>query len=177
MRARERGDARDAAARGGTRGGARSLAGFQGFGCGLCGAEGRIGSRSGSPRGAHLVAALADDDVPRGDDLPAVLLHAEVLRVGIAAVLGGAGPLLVRRLDGEAARGRARGRGHGRDARPGDGGVAGGEAGDREGTHESDHGSVDSCEGSDRAVLGARRCAPSPAPSARDFRTDDDLSG
>src|SRR5690606_17224646 len=38
----------------------------------------------------ELGAALADDDVAGLDDLTAVQLHAQVLRVGIAAVPGGA---------------------------------------------------------------------------------------
>ena len=50
----------------------------------------------------HRVAALADDDVTGHDLLTAVLLDAEVLGVGVAAVLGGAGTLLVRSLHGEA---------------------------------------------------------------------------
>jgi hypothetical protein len=87
----------------------------------------------------HLVAALADDDVAGGDHLAAVLLHAQVLRVGVAAVLGGAGTLLVRSLHGERADGRAGGGGHRGDAPAGNGGVARGEAGDDGVTHESGH--------------------------------------
>src|SRR5699024_2541945 len=44
--------------------------------------------------GVELGAALADDDLPGADDLATEALDAEALRVGVAAVPGGAGALL-----------------------------------------------------------------------------------
>src|SRR5579872_3541023 len=44
--------------------------------------------------GVELGAALADDDVPRDDPLPAKALHAQPLRVRVATVAGGTGAFL-----------------------------------------------------------------------------------
>ena len=52
----------------------------------------------------YLVTALTNDDGPNLNLLLAVLLHAEVLRVGVAAVLRRTGPLFVRALDDGRAR-------------------------------------------------------------------------
>src|SRR6266542_3279731 len=45
--------------------------------------------------GMEFGAALANQDAARGHDLPAVALHAEVLRVAVAAVAARANALLV----------------------------------------------------------------------------------
>jgi len=49
----------------------------------------------GIEAGEELCAALADDDGAGLDELAAVGFHAEVLRVGIASVLGGTGAFLM----------------------------------------------------------------------------------
>ena len=98
------------------------ITGFQGF---------RGGPRWRLRHETHRVAALADDDVTGHDLLTAVLLDAEVLGVGVAAVLGGAGTLLVRSLHGEAeAHGSRGGLGHGH---------AGGGSHDRGASREAGH--------------------------------------
>ena len=45
--------------------------------------------------GMEMGSALADDNLPGLDDLPAETLDAETLSIGVAAVAGGAAPLLV----------------------------------------------------------------------------------
>jgi hypothetical protein len=71
----------------------------------------------------HRVPSLTNDDGPDLDALLAVLLHAEVLRVGIATILRRPRPLLVRALDDGATR-RALAAARGRDAQS-DGGDLG----------------------------------------------------
>ena len=48
--------------------------------------EGVIATHADAFTGRDLGAALADQDGARADELPAVNLHAEHLRVGVAAI-------------------------------------------------------------------------------------------
>src|SRR5690606_38693897 len=57
--------------------------------------EGGGAAQADARTGVELGAALADDDVAGLDGLAAVHLHAEVLRVGVAAVAGRTTSLLV----------------------------------------------------------------------------------
>src|SRR5690606_33698331 len=54
-----------------------------------------VAAEADARTGVELGAALADDDVAGLDGLAAVHLHAEVLRVGVAAVAGRTTSLLV----------------------------------------------------------------------------------
>src|SRR5205807_9450179 len=64
------------------------------------GEEAVVAGLTDAHAGLDMRAALADDDRAHGHDLAAVRLDAQLLRVGVAAVAGGAAALLVRHLRG-----------------------------------------------------------------------------
>src|SRR5687768_5727023 len=57
--------------------------------------QGVVAAAADAAARVEVRAALADDDLARVDELAAEALHAEALGVGVAAVLGGRGALLV----------------------------------------------------------------------------------
>src|SRR6188508_2425609 len=72
-----------------------TTAGAELDGAGLQGEEGVVAAAAHAGARVEVRAALADDDLAGAHDLAAEALHAEALRVGVAAVLGARGTLLV----------------------------------------------------------------------------------
>lgn len=71
------------------------------------------GEGKGARGGQDPGAALPDDDGPGLGDLVSVYLDPEALSLGVSAVLGAPGPLLVRHLDGEPPRRHRHAHAHG----------------------------------------------------------------